>query len=491
MQLTLGEIAEMLGTRSEEPYRVARGYSIDSRTLAAGEVFFALRGPRFDGHDFVPAALERGAVAAVVSWPFRAQAPAELARRLIAVNDPLGALQELSRAVRRRWAGPVIAVTGSTGKTTTKELIAAAMSAQFNVHKSVGNLNNAYGVPLTLLALEPQHRVAVLELGMSAAGEIAALARIAEPQTGVVTNVAPVHLEFFDSIEGIAAAKRELIENLKPPATAILNRDDPRVCSFATGFAGRVITYGFAEGADVRASGWQPWVGEERQIGSRFLVEASGSRSEVFLPLAGRHNAENALAAIAAAHSFGVPLASASRALREFRTLHQRAEILTLPEDIVVIDDSYNSNPRAFEQMLATLAVWPGASRRIVVAGEMLELGPSSPDWHRQAGRQCAQAGIDWLVAVQGDAQYIVEGAIGGGLPSSRTRFFDSAHEAGEFASQVVRPGDVVLVKGSRGVRLEAVVERLKELHGKSDVPASAPLPDKPQQPLPLEKGLS
>jgi UDP-N-acetylmuramoyl-tripeptide--D-alanyl-D-alanine ligase len=458
MRLTMGEAATLLGTSSADPDRVATGYSIDSRTLTAGELFFAIRGPRFDGHDFVAQALSRGAAGAVVEVSFREKADPSLAQSLLGVSNPTQALQRLAREVRRRWGKRLIAVTGSAGKTTTKELIASVLARRYSVLKSPGNLNNYYGVPLALLALEPAHQVAVLELAMSAPGEIALLAQIAEPQVGVVTNVAPVHLEFFDTVDSIARAKRELIDNLISPSTAVLNFDDERVREFVVGFEGQVVTYGFRDGAKFRAIGLH----SEVDGGSRFTVRSAGFEKEFRIPLPGRHNVLNALAAIATASLFDIPPEQIEQGLAERSTLHQRSEILTLPSGITVLNDCYNSNPLAMERMLETLANWPGGGRRILVAGEMLELGPLSPEWHRNVGRNCAEGGVDWLLAVQGDARFFVEGAVEAGLPAERAKFFSTPQEAAEAYRGLLQPGDVVLVKGSRGVHLEKVIELLQ-----------------------------
>lgn len=460
MQLSLGEVAKILGSDSAAPDRIARGYSIDSRTVKPGQLFFALRGPRFDGHEFVEAAFERGAMGAVVERAFRDHAARALPRRasaLIAVNDPSEALQQLARGVRRAWGRRLVAITGSAGKTTTKELAAAILGQRFSVLKSPGNLNNQFGLPLALLALEPAHDLAVVELAMSAPGEIARLARIAEPQVGLVTNVAPAHLQFFDSLDSIARAKRELIDNLSNPATAVLNSDDPRVRRFSEGFQGRVLTYGFEAGAAFRVAEFRP----RQNGGSWFRVKGPEFNSEFQLGLPGRHNAQNALAAIAVAFLFEIPSEAIQKALETFQTLHHRSEILTLPGGMTVINDSYNSNPLGMERMLETLAAWPGARRRIVVAGEMLELGESSPTWHRKIGQKCAENGVDWLWAVQGDARFFLEGAAEAGMPGERMRFFPTAREAAERCATLLEPGDVLLVKGSRGVHLEKVVELL------------------------------
>lgn len=459
----MGEVAAVLGASSEAADRPVEGYSIDSRTIAPGSLFFAIRGPRFDGHQFVGQALERGAAGAVVGHAFRGQALPTMASRLIAVQDTVRALQDLARSVRRRWGRPVIGVTGSAGKTTTKELIAALLAHRFSVHKSAGNLNNQYGVPLTMLELEPRHEIAVVEMAMSRSGEIRRLAEIAEPETGVVTNVAPVHLQFFDSVDSIARAKRELVDHLKSPAVAVLNHDDRRVRRFAEGFQGRVATFGFEEGAEFRVLDSRTLQNPEGpEVGTRFRVMAPAWTADFWIPLPGRHNVENALAAIATASGFEVSVEAMIAALGSFRPLGRRAEILTLPGNIVVINDCYNSNPRAMERMLETLANWPRANQRITVAGEMLELGPSAPQLHREIGRRCADAHIDWLVAVQGNARYFLEGAIEAGLPAMRTRFFPDPAPAGTFCRTIVEPGDVVLVKGSRGVHLEMVTEMLE-----------------------------
>ncbi len=458
MELTLGEVAVALRSTSETSDRVARGYSIDSRTLDEGELFFAIRGPRYDGHSFVAQALARGAVGAVVGEDFFQKSHDELRPSLLSVPDTTGALQQLGKWVRTKWGKPLIAVTGSAGKSTTKEMVAAILGRRFRVLKSQGNLNNHFGLPLTLLALKPEHEVAVAELAMSAAGEIAMLARMAAPEVGVVTNVAAVHLEFFDSVDSIARAKKELIDNLPPGATAVLNHDDERVRGFAEGFAGKVVTFGCGEGADVRALDVRP----DATRGCRFRVQSQGMEGNFYLPLPGRHNIQNALAAIAAAALLGTTAEDARQALEIFQPLAQRSEILTLPSGVVLISDCYNSNPLAMEKMLETLANWPGAKRRIVVAGEMLELGPSSPGLHRAIGRKCHEFGVSWLIAVQGDAKFIVEGAEQAGLSAGRASFFATPEEAAEYGRAILQPGDVVLVKGSRAVHLERFVELVR-----------------------------
>ncbi|HLW78944.1 MAG TPA: UDP-N-acetylmuramoyl-tripeptide--D-alanyl-D-alanine ligase, partial [Terriglobia bacterium] len=325
MKLEWGEVAAILGASTEVSGQTRRveGYSLDSRHMSPGALFFAIRGPRYDGHEFVGQAVERGAAGAVVSRTFYEGLAPALARRTIPVQDTVRALQDLAQFVRRKWGGRVVGVTGSAGKTTTKELIAAVLARRFNVHKSSGNLNNQFGVPLTLLGLEPEHEIAVIEMAMSGPGEIARLTEIAEPEIGVVTNVAPVHLEFFDSVDSIARAKRELIEGLKPPGDAVLNRDDPRVCRFSEGFRGHLVTYGFSEGATVRARSFRTLPDRvAADPGAGFSVQGPGGwEADFTIGLAGRHNVENALAAIATASLFGVPAGSMVEALKEFKPL--------------------------------------------------------------------------------------------------------------------------------------------------------------------------
>jgi UDP-N-acetylmuramoyl-tripeptide--D-alanyl-D-alanine ligase len=380
---------------------------------------------------------------------------------LLAVADTRSALQTLAREVRRKWGKRVVAVTGSAGKSTTKEMIAAILSRRFRVLRSPGNLNNDYGLPLALLGLEPEHDVAVVELAMSAPGEIARLARLAEPQVGVVTNVAAVHLKFFDSVDAIALAKRELVDYLATLGTyavAVLNEDDERVRKFAEGFPGQVLTFGFSEKADVRATA----VIVDKGLISTIKAKSPKWSADFTSSLPGRHNVANALAAIAVSCVFDILPEDIAQALAEFQNLHQRSEIFTLPGEVTIINDCYNSNPLAMERMLETLAAWPGARRRLVVAGEMLELGPTSPELHRGVGRQCAPSGVEWLIAVQGDARFFVDGAVEGGIHPSRGRFFPDAKSAGEFCQTLIAPGDVILVKGSRAVHLETVTEMLK-----------------------------
>jgi UDP-N-acetylmuramoyl-tripeptide--D-alanyl-D-alanine ligase len=453
MKLPLGRIAELLnGSGDFERNAVAAGYSIDSRTIRPDELFFAVKGERMDGHDFVQQALEKRAVGAVVAGEKVGGSSSKTG--LLVVEDTLQALQILANAVRRLWAGPLIAVTGSTGKTTTKETIAHVLSSRFRVLKSEGNFNNHFGLPLMLLKLEPEHDAAVVELGMSHLGEIAALAQIAEPDTGVVTNVAPVHLEFFSSVAEIARAKYELIESLPAGGAAVLNADDEYVSQFGRDFKGRVITYGFGRAATVRGENLKS-LGEK---GSAFDIVAGDRREHATLPLVGGHNVSNALAATAVALERGLTLSEVVSSLASLAPGDKRGQVVRIG-NITIINDCYNSNPKALAAMVDTLAAIP-ARRRIVVAGEMLELGPQGEAMHRESGQHIAAKGIDVLIGVRGLASHMVEAAKQAGISAE---FVATSGEAGKWLATETREGDVVLLKASRGVKLEKALESWKE----------------------------
>jgi UDP-N-acetylmuramoyl-tripeptide--D-alanyl-D-alanine ligase len=449
MRLPLSKVAEFISAGGQfVPEEEAQAYSIDSRTVGPEQLFFAVKGERLDGHDFVEQALEKKAVAAVIredqKHRYLEDAP------LLTVKDTLVALQTLAAAVRRRWGKPLIAVTGSAGKTTTKEAIAHVLNTRFRVLKSEGNFNNHFGLPLMLLKLEPGYDVAVIEMGMSHGGEIRALAKIAQPEIGVVTNVAPVHLEFFDCLAGIARAKYELIESLPANGTAVLNADDDYVSQFGRGFKGKVVMYGTRATADVRAEKIQ----SRGQEGIEFDVVIGGVREHATLPLVGEHNVLNALAAVAVGLERGLKPSESVTALSTLAPAEKRGQVLQLG-NITVINDCYNSNPKALDAMVDALAAMPG-KRRIVVAGEMLELGPAGEEMHRQAGQHMASKRIDVLLGVRGLAEAMVSAAKQAGM---RAEFVSAAEEAGEWLAREARDGDVALLKASRGVKLEKALE--------------------------------
>ena len=459
MKLQLRDVAQWTGAdlrlpENDPAQEPVTGYSIDTRTLQPGDLFFAIRGERYDAHAFVPAALERGARGAVIARS-KVTDFLELARNhvLLIVEDPLIALQTLAAAVRRHWNKRVIGVTGSAGKTTTKEALAAVLGVRFQVLRSAGNLNNEFGMPLQLLKLEPEHDVAVIEMGMSHIGEIAALARIAHPDWGVITNVGNAHAQnFSDGIAGIARAKYELVQSLPASGVAILNCDDPYVGQFGRDFHGRSIYFGFGPCADLRAANIEE-LGEE---GVRFQVTAGAHRASVTLALLGRHNIWNALSAIAAGVEAGIPLQECAAGVAQLRPPDKRGEILHVG-GATLINDCYNSNPEALKSMIVTLAAMP-AKRRILVAGEMLELGSDGPRLHRECGTAAAELNIDIVLGVRGEALHIVEAAREGG---AQAMFLASPQAAGQWLNAELKEGDAVLLKASRGVGLEKALQSL------------------------------
>jgi len=466
MRWTIAQVAGALGTwpgTKLDPMARVAGVSIDSRTLRAGELFIAIHGPRHDGHDHVGSAIERGAIASVVAEGRLSQYPGEISSHCIAVADTFEALKQLARAVREAWGGKIAGVTGSVGKTTTKEILAALVGAKLRVLKSEGNLNNEYGLPLTLFRLEETHQAAVLEMGMSRRGELARLAAIAKPDVGVVTRVAPAHLEFFSSMDEIALAKRELIEGLNGHgSTAVLNADDPRVAAFGSFAPGRVLTYGIEKQAFFMAQE----IEDRGAFGSAFDYVSPEGRVRLELTVPGYHAIANALAALAAASVWNIGAAEAQSVFRSLRAPAMRGELLRFSNGAALINDSYNSSPAALQAMTELLAATPSFRRRILVAGEMRELGTASPELHREAGKFAAKTGkIDSIIGVTGDAVEIVEGAVASGFQRAHAKFFPSPEEAAEYLKDYLVSGDLLLVKGSRGVKMERIVEELIMRH--------------------------
>lgn len=422
--------------------------STDTRTLTPGAAFVALAGPHHDGHQFVRAAFDKGARAAVVQRPVDAPGPVEI------VPSPLEWLQHRARLARQAWPGLAVAVTGSAGKTTAKEAIAAVLSTRLATGKTEGNLNNHIGVPLSILNLPDQAQAAVLELGMNHAGEIRQLAAIARPLIGVVTNAGTAHIEHLGSVEAIAAAKRELVESLPPEGAAVLNADDERVRAMASACPGRAVFFGStqfvpSEATHVRASNVE--YGPE---GTRFDVPDVGS---FFCPLPARAGLMAALAALAVARALEWDLRELKETIAHLPPVPMRLERLE-HSGMVIWNDCYNSNPEAAMMMLDLLADTPGA-RRIAVLGEMLELGHWSESLHRVVGRYAARRGIAVLVGIRGAARQLVDAALDAGLSPGAAHFFDDPLSAGRFLKSVAQPGDAILFKGSRGVHVEFALE--------------------------------
>jgi len=473
MRWNVAQVAEALGVSA--PVGLGggtelAGVSIDSRTVRSGQLFFAIRGPRHDGHDHVSAALASGAVAAIVEAGRIGGYSEHVRGKLFGVDDTLAALQRLASRACAIWRGAkpgrrIAGVAGSVGKTTTKEILAALLRARFGVLKTQGNLNNEYGLPLTLLELSDEHDAAVVELGMSHRGELAQLTRIASPEVGVITRVAVEHLEFFSSIDEIALAERELIENLPwPNATAVLNADDERVARFAEVAHGPVIRFGTTPKAEFRAEAI-----EERGIeGAAFDFVWPGGRARLECPLIGRHNVMNAVAALAAASVWGIGAKDAKRVFPNLTPADKRGEVIRYEEGFTVINDAYNSSPTALNELVKLLAATPGYRRKILATGEMRELGESSAELHRECGRTTAQMQvIDWIVGVQGNAAEFVQAAIKSGHPRERTRFFENSAEAAEFLKTFVESEDLLLLKGSRGVKMEKILEAIDASHAR------------------------
>ena len=481
MRWTARQMAEALGVpvpAGLDPMAGLAGVSIDSRTIQPGELFLAIRGPRHDGHAFVERALSTGAGAGLVARDRLGEYPKEISGKLFAVDDTFASLHRLAVRACEVWrqgrpGRKIAGVAGSVGKTTTKEILAALLSARFRVLKTQGNLNNEYGLPLTLLKLDDEFDAAVVELGMSHRGELAVLAQIAKPEVGVVTRVAVEHLEFFSSIDEIALAERELIENLAwPDATAVLNADDERVTKFADVARGRVIRFGTKVPAEFRSE-----VIEERGMdGSRFDFASPSGRARLELPLIGRHNVMNAVAALAAASVWQIGAVEAASVFPTLLPADKRGEVIRFEEGFTVINDTYNSSPTALQSLSELLAATPGYGRRILAAGEMLELGDSAAELHRDCGRAAgALKNIEWIFGVRGHATDFVRGAIEAGHPKDRTRIFESSVEAGEFLSDFVARGDLLLLKGSRGVKMEKILEAIEARHPRLNAKDSAP----------------
>ena len=443
MTLDLQQVARAMKAAGDVPAIPVGGWSVDTRTQNAGDVYFALRGPNHDGHDYVAKAWSMGAAAVVVERSTEGYCGE------LVVRDTLRGLQDLGTWARRAWGGTVVGVTGSAGKTTTKDAIAHVLEAELLVGKTEGNFNNHVGVPLSILRLPDGCRVGVLEMGMNHAGEIRELAAISRPEMGVVTNVGYAHVEFFDSIDGVAAAKRELIEGLPRDGVAVLNADDARVLAFRDVHPGRSVTFGLSADADVRAE-----APEFRGDGTRFRVDGVDYETG----LVGRHAVMNLLAAIAVAREFGIPHARLRGPIRSFAVGKMRGERLE-HRGILVWNDCYNANPEAMQSMIDVLAESP-AARRIAVLGEMLELGHAAEQLHRQVGKYAALHGVNVLIGIQGSARAMGDAAVAAGLPAGAAHFFAEAGEAGEFARQAAHPGDAILFKGSRGVHVERALER-------------------------------
>ena len=458
VSLTAGVFANAAGGRvaSGNAATPIGRVSIDTRTLNAGDFFVALRGERFDGEAFVGEALRKGAAGVLVR-------DAALAGRatgavVVEADDTTKALQDAGRFVRRESRTRVVAITGSAGKTTTKEITADLLSTRYRIFRNKGNLNNHIGLPLSLLELRSGPDVAVVELGMNHPGEIRTLVGIAEPEVRVWTNVGDAHIGFFESADAIADAKAELLESARPEDLLVANADDQRLMSRVSAFAGRVVRFGIDADAEVRAIDV-----ESRGLeGMRATVRTPAGEFKLRSPLLGMGNLSNALAATAVAVTFDVPVATIAETLAALRAAHHRGELLRLPGGLTLVDDSYNSSPAALKQSLETIAAATGSARKIAVLGEMLELGAHAVPLHEASGVRAAAAGVDLLITVGSDAaRAMADAAVRAGMRQAAVFHVPDAGQAADLALQRTRPGDLVLVKGSRGIGLDAVVGRL------------------------------
>lgn len=481
--MKVGEAAALMGANaasiSAEMFdKQIKDYSIDSRSVGAGELFFALsqqdyaragfNGEFVDAHRFISGAFERGAIAAVAREDHvSGDAYLESVKdRLLLVDDAIAALQLLAHRVYTNWGKPVVAITGSAGKTTAKELTAQVLKSAGNrVLKSERNYNNGLGLPLSVLRMVSEDRspdqfdLAVLEMGMSSpTHEIQRLCKITPPDVAVELMVAPVHLEYLGTIENIAAAKAELIEGLKPEGTAILNADDALVMKMRDKHSGRTLTFGIDNVADISAVEI-----DTRSLGKiEFRLRTPLGEARALLHMSGRHNLSNALAASAVGTAFSIPPEEIAAALKTAQPPKMRGEVFDFAAGFTVIDDSYNSNPRSLLNMVRTMAEGGrGRKRLFVIAGEMLELGPDEVSLHRDVGREIAGSGIDVLWGVRGLGREIVAGASEAGLKT--TKFFDSSDEVAVELIKEVKDGDLILIKGSRGVATDKVVKALRE----------------------------
>ncbi len=457
LTLTAGEIAEAAGgaLRRGSPGVAVGGFATDSRSVKPGELFIALKGDRFDGGAFVDASLSRGACGAIVR---RGTSVDDAAAIVIEVADTLTALQELGRYVRRLSSPAVVAITGSAGKTSTKEATADFLEGRYTVYRNAGNLNNHIGLPLSLLELRGRPDVAVVELGMNHAGEIRRLVELAEPDVRVWTNVGDAHAGHFASLEAIADAKAEVLEGATPATRAVVNRDDPRVMARLEAFAGTVTTFGLSDGASVRAAD----VRDRGVSGTEARLCTEIGETPIRVPMPGRGPLLNVLAAAAVALGFGVPLDAIAERAGRLTAAARRGEVTRLSHDVTLVDDSYNSSPAALAGALEALGS-AVARRRIAVLGEMRELGSFALPLHEESGRRAAAAGVDVLIAIGGPPAFaLADAARAAGLAAGRVHHWESSAEAAEAVARLVEPGDVVLVKGSRGTRTDIIADRIK-----------------------------
>lgn len=456
MRLTITWLVEAIQGRLLQggPEGGYPGISTDSRSIRPGEFFWALKGERFDGHDFLREVRDKGASGVVIE---RGRAVPEMneAMVIIEVDDTLWALGECAAHYRRLYDIPIVAVTGSNGKTTTKEMIVSTLSTKRQVLKTKGNLNNLIGLPLSLLNLSPKHDVGVVELGMNRRGEIARLTEIVNPAVGVITNIGPVHLEYLKSVEAVAEAKGELFQKMSSQSTAVINNDDPMVEKMSRDFPGEKVTFGMKHPADVGAENIKS-MGFE---GITFDLRIREKTFPIYFPMIGEHNIMNALAAAAAVMAVGEDPEMIVRGLEHFTNLSLRQEVVTVGDTITLINDAYNANPISMQTALKTFSQLKGSASGIVVLGDMLELGGWSIRLHRELGKQVAQSGINHLLLLGNYASAVREGAIAGGISPECIVIGQDHQQLADILEGLLNQGDWVLVKGSRKMEMEKIVK--------------------------------
>jgi UDP-N-acetylmuramoyl-tripeptide--D-alanyl-D-alanine ligase len=430
--------------------------SIDTRTIKAGETFFAIKGERLDGHQFVPQAVERGAKVLVISDPGDLPSlPKDIL--VLKADDTTAALQRLATLVRDKWAKELIAITGSMGKTTTRHFTASLLGVGRNVLQSPGNLNNHIGLPLALLQINEYHDVAVVELGMNHPGEISRLSSICKPNGALVTNVAPVHTEFFSSISEVARAKGEILDYLDPAGTFLYNADDPLVVGLRDQFSGKHISFGLGADANYQVADYQFKSLREMEL----TIQGPDCQVKGSVPFVGKHFLYNIVAATAVALESNLEPQAVQETLSSLSPLPQRGQILEC-DGITIWDDSYNSNPKAMNSLLDTLKLVAGYRRKVIVLGDMLELGLESKKYHRQVGGKAADSEADYIFTVGPEAWHAGDEAARTGFPENHIEHFDDSLGAAEVLRHFLQSGDLVLIKGSRGVQMEVITESLR-----------------------------
>ena len=435
----------------------ATGITTDTRTLRTGDLFVALKGPRFDGHHYVDQAFEKGATAALVSEPLKPGALPE-EKVVILVKDTLLALGDLSALWRRKFPVTLIGISGSNGKTTTKEMLAGILELEGPTLKNPGNLNNWIGLPLSLFSLNKDHRFAVIEMGMNRSGEIARLCQIARPDVGLLTNIGPAHLEGLGSLSAVAQAKGELFEALEPDDWAVINYDDPRIRDLARSCQARKITFGQDPEAEVGADRLSL-----TPQGISFQILFQGEQEDIFLPIQGEHNTSNALGAAAAALALGLSLQKVRQGLEGFKLPEHRLQLKKGIKGIRLIDDTYNANPASLKAALTTFQSLRQGKRGGLVLGDMLELGDQALEAHREIGKRIGDMGIDYLLTIGPLSQGLFSEALGGLRPPQKGFWMQSHQEIIDQLITIIQEGDILLIKGSHGMDMEAIVRALED----------------------------